>query len=460
MIERIEALGPLVTDCTLPGETKADEVWPAHPNGLPLSKDRWLLAYATRGYRFGDDDHSAVYQIRQGSPVGRVIKEGYFSRGHDQWQPLPDGRKYYKQHGHPVVFGVPRGALLRGRRVGHENVFVVKWRILGIDIHEPGQWAGWAGKWPGRPQSTQGVEWMQFRLNDRGDDIEILQPARPLRQKGCEGGSPVIGYTGDGQSLERMNQSFVPASPFNDDASEWADVNHFPGGRLAALKYRFDPAGGVYEWVQTGPWISSGDPDVSLFEASLVRGADAWIIAARKKLSERTEKTAAPETPAGWGQVDFHEAGAVWVRAEDPFQRVGAAVFPQGPRCFNVPMAAFRCGDGVVRLFSGDASLSTPPRGRRNPLRCWDIDQQTFEASNHRVVFDALDYPGLPIRRSADKPEWTPACDMAKLLPHMGGREQILVHRIHLNRAENAHAGIYHEKIVYSEDCPPAWSFA
>ena len=40
--------------------------------------------------------------------------------------------------------------------------------------------------------------------------------------------------------IRQMNQSFVQAVPFNEDASEWADVNHFDGGRLAALKYRYN----------------------------------------------------------------------------------------------------------------------------------------------------------------------------------------------------------------------------
>ena len=458
MIERIEVLGPLVSECTLPGETKADQVFPAHANGVPLSKDRWLITFSTRGYRFGDDELSAVYQIREGSPVGRVIKEGWFSRAHDQWQPLDDGVKYFRQHGHPVTFGVPKGALVNGRRVPHENIFVTKWRILGLDVHKPGNWNGWAGEWPRRNSETQDVEWIQYRLNDAGDDIEILSPARPLRQKGLEGGR-ICCHTPAGEPLERMNQTFVQAVPFNADCSEWADVNHFPGGRLAALKYRFNPATGLYDWVETGPLIESGSPEISLFESSLVRGDDAWIIVARKALTPQTDKGPVVEARAGREDRKFNETGGAWFRTADPFGRTEAPVYPQTPNCYNVPMTAFRCPDGIIRLFSGDASLSQPPLGRRNPLRCWEIDPHTFEASQHRVVFNALEYPGLPIRRSADKPEWTPACDFGKLLAHTGGREQYLVHRCHVNRVENAYAGVYHEKIVYSEDCAPAWSF-
>ena len=45
MIERITQMGILIGECSLPGETKADDVFPAHPNGIQVSKDRWLLLY-------------------------------------------------------------------------------------------------------------------------------------------------------------------------------------------------------------------------------------------------------------------------------------------------------------------------------------------------------------------------------------------------------------------------------
>ena len=457
MIERIEPLGPLVNECSLPGESKGDGVFPSHGNGVPLSRNRWLLTYATRGYRFGDDDWSVVYQIRDGSPVGRVIKEGYLSRAHGEWDPFGDGTRYFRQHGHPVTFGVPKGALINGKRVAHENVFAVKWRVLGIAIHEPGGWKGWDKSWPRRDPRTQAVEWMQFRLNDREDDIEILQPARQLRQKGAEQGD-VIGFTRAGEPLTQMNQTFVQAVPFNDDCSEWADVNHFPGGRIAPMKYRFNPRAKLYEWVETAPLIASRNPRVSLYEASLIRFRDEFIIMARKTILPLEKKPLQSETTAGRQDLDLDEIGAAWARSDDPFAKAPEFVYPTSPNCYNVPLTAFLCADGVIRMFGGDASLSPPPRGRRNPLRCWDIDPATFAAANQRVVFDAFDY-GLPIKRSADKPEWTPALDFGKLVAHMGGRGQYVLHRCHLNRNENAWAGVYHERIVYAEDCAPTWTF-
>jgi hypothetical protein len=56
-----------------------------------------------------------------------------------------------------------------------------------------------------------------------------------------------------------MNQSFVPPVPFNRDATEWADCNHFDGGRVAALKYRFDGPTGRYVWAAMGPFLGGAE---------------------------------------------------------------------------------------------------------------------------------------------------------------------------------------------------------
>ena len=50
---KIEPEGFLIRDCGLPGETRADDVVPAHPNGIPVSRNRWLLVYATRKLHAG-----------------------------------------------------------------------------------------------------------------------------------------------------------------------------------------------------------------------------------------------------------------------------------------------------------------------------------------------------------------------------------------------------------------------
>ena len=67
MISSIEHRGILIYECSLPGETRADDVFPAHCNALQLSQNRWLLVYVTRGFDGIDDDRSNAYQIHEGA---------------------------------------------------------------------------------------------------------------------------------------------------------------------------------------------------------------------------------------------------------------------------------------------------------------------------------------------------------------------------------------------------------
>jgi hypothetical protein len=462
MIERMEPQGILVRECTLPGESKAEEVWPAHPNGLQVSKDRWLIVYATRGFRFMDDDRSIVYQLRAKRPDGPVIKEGWLSRSFDGWDPVGDGKRYFKQHGHPVVFGVPKGALIGGKRVAHENVFAAKWRIVGIYDNGPmddsqftkeerRRFTGilWVSHKHNRRFSWgkgvgQAVEWCQFRLNDREDDIEFIQPARKLQQRGCEDGPGPCAPT-DGQTVSRMNQSFVQAAAFNSEASEWADVCHFDGARIGALKYRFNTESRLYEWVETGPL--AGTEERGMYEASLARVGDSWVIAGRPHRNGHRQR------------------GAEWFRTDDPFKRLPSPTFTVTPDA-DTPITAFTGADGVLRLFANDERNRLPNRGGRNPLYAWDVNPDTWELTGQRVVFDTFTF-GLPIR-----PECDPGVDMCKLLPHSGGREQLLVYRVRtraltipylegvVTPQEVVHLGVYHTRITYTEDYPPRWQFA
>lgn len=130
MIETIEHRGVLIRECPFPGEDRASQTVPAHPNGIQLSVDRWLILYATRKFRGTDDDTSIVYQVRGGTPYGEVLSERLLARSTDAWDPDGSGRnRYVKQHGHPVAFGVPRGALIGGRPAPNANLFVLKWRM-------------------------------------------------------------------------------------------------------------------------------------------------------------------------------------------------------------------------------------------------------------------------------------------------------------------------------------------
>lgn len=91
-IANIQHLGPLIRECSLAGERRSDDVVPAHPNGLQLSKDRWLLIYATRTFRGVDDDLSIVYQLRAETLDGSVLKEGFFRRVESNWDPWATAR--------------------------------------------------------------------------------------------------------------------------------------------------------------------------------------------------------------------------------------------------------------------------------------------------------------------------------------------------------------------------------
>ena len=111
----IKHRGILVSACSIEGERREDDVFPAHPNGIRLSRTRFLLLYATRGFRGTDEDRSIIYQVRADSFEGQVLKEGILARASDHWIPFDDGQSYHLDNGHPVAFGVPKGALIHGK---------------------------------------------------------------------------------------------------------------------------------------------------------------------------------------------------------------------------------------------------------------------------------------------------------------------------------------------------------
>src|SRR5688500_19418144 len=122
-----------------------------------------------------------------------------------------------------------------------------------------------------------------------------MDSPRQLRQNEYEEGERFTSADGVGM----MKKSFVQALPFNADATEWADANHFDQRRVAALKYRYDARRHRYEWVETGPFMTppTGAAQPVLTEASLAPVSGGWSLAAR--------------TEGG--------TGAAWVRSEDPF---------------------------------------------------------------------------------------------------------------------------------------------
>ncbi|OGG46161.1 MAG: hypothetical protein A3F84_26135 [Candidatus Handelsmanbacteria bacterium RIFCSPLOWO2_12_FULL_64_10] len=444
MISWIEHKGIFIHECPLPGERRADHVVPAHPNGVRVSRRRWLVVYATRGFRGVDDDRSIVYQLRDGGFDGPVIKEGMLARSIDDWDPLGDGSQYVRQFGHPVAFGVPKGAVLGGRPAVSANVFVAKWRVCARVLIRDGGYLLWNRHPAELTRQTQAVQWMQFRLNEAEDDIEILQPAQQLRQKGYETGPAFCAA-----DVAYMNQSYVQAVPFNASGTEWMDVNHFDhkdmhhreGGWIAPLRYRFGETRGLYEWVQIGPLIGPG-----LFEGSIAPYHGDWVIAGR---------------PIKGGPIG-------WVRTGDPFGSTPEVVYPAEPTT-NAPLTIYHYADGVVRLLTGDRNVSPYDNGR-NPLYCWEIDpDREFGASNRRVAFDTY-AAGVPIPT-----EHHPLVDMAKLLPHSGGNTQIIAHRVRtcallandpeygrlrrLMPGDFDATAIYWARIHYSEEFPGQWEF-
>ena len=457
MIERIEHLGKLIDDCTIQGERRADQVAPAHGNGIQLSRTRFLVLNSTLRFRGVDDNASIVWQLREDNYDGSVIKEGLFARCIDDWYPLGDKYRCVRQHGHPVAFGVPKGALVRGEEAPHANVFTVKWRKVARVFVPEGGYIMWQTEPREVRAATQCVEWCQFRLNDAEDDIEIIQEPRQLRQVGYEEGEAICE-----QGCRIMNQSYVQPVSFNADANEWVDVNHFnlhtertPAGkggkhgnaRVAPLRYRFNADRGLYEWVQTGPlW---GRADLPLFEGNISRFGDDWVMSARRGDSE---------------------TGVAWARVHDPFMERPEAVIPEDVKSRRAPLSAYCCPDRVIRLCTGDETLSAHA-SNRDPIFIWDIDpDHGFTSSNRRQIYSPREC-GNPIPE-----DHGPLADMIKVLPHVGGRTQTLIHRVRtcamavkeadypsrirpLTEGDFVGTAIYHAHVHYAKEHPGVWAF-
>jgi len=451
-IEWIEHKGKFLHECSLPGEGRDLGVYPAHPNGIQLSRDRFLIIYSTRASRGDDDEKSGVYQLREGSFDGRVLKEGWICRTQDDWEPLGDGKRYVRQHGHLTVFGVPKGAIIQGRRQPHENLFAVLWRVEARWIDPQTGFMAYVQEHPELTESTRGVEWMQFRLNESGDDIEILQPPTRLRQTGYSEGPAFCRH----ESAASMVANFAPPVPHNAEASEWVHANtiYVPGARgttdhqsikvhtegaVVPLRFRYDQATHRYQWVETGePFGGLGQ---GLFEGSIARDKSGWIIMARRVQGDAV----------AFGRVDDLFGPKVPMQlAQD--QRNGA------------PTVLFMCPDGILRRTGGLPGVS-PYHLERNPLYIMDIHpDRGFAYSNPRVIFDA-NRAGVPIPT-------TPIVDFGKVLPHAGGRSQTILHRLRspmlsdprrpqykLTPPEVEASGIYGAKIHYREPWPGAWEF-
>jgi hypothetical protein len=450
-IQWIEHRGKYLHECTLPGEGRDKGVYPAHPNGIQLSKDRFLVLYSTRSSRGDDDERSGIYQLRADGFDGLLLKEGWICRTQDDWDPLTDGKKYVRQHGHPTAFGVPKGALVNGRQQAHENLFAVIWRVEARWVDPDTGFMAYVQEKPELAR-TRVTEWMQFRLNDAGDDIEILMPPNRLRQSGYTHSPAFCQY----ENAESMVANFTQPVPYNSDASEWVHANtlYLPGpgtktdheslmvhtkGAVVPLRFRYEASTHRYQWVETGPPM--GGLGQGLFEGSIVPYRGDWIMMAR-----RVQEDAVAFSRVG----DLFGNSIPMVLATDQPNRA--------------PTVAYECPDGKLRRTGGINTLS-PYQQDRNPIYIMDIDpDKSFKYTNPRVIFDAC-RAGVPIPIQ-------PIVDFAKVLPHCGGKTQTILHRLRspmlndprrperkLTPQEIEVSGIYSAKIHYREEWPGYWKF-
>lgn len=454
MIESVEHRGKFLHECPLRGETRGDgDIFPAHPNALQLSRDRFLILYSTRSYRGRDDERSAVYQLRADGWDGRVLANGFISRTRDDWNPLGDGKGYVKQHGHPVAFGVPKGAMLGGRRVPHENVFVVMWRICARWIDPVTGLMVWDEEHPELTRATRGAEWLQFRLNDAEDDIEVIEPAQPMRQLGYEAGPRICE-----QPISFMIKGYVPATPLSEDCSQWVDMNTVDDpdregsrGAVMAARYRFDERSGRYQWVQSARPIGP-----NLFEGGIVRWNGQYVGSARKLVGATGMKP---------GSADLSVVN--WWRTSDPFGDEQPALVEPPEQTNWHPTTIALGADGGIKRLGGSPAIS-PYKGGRDPAYIFSIDpDRNFAVEDHHVVLDS---------RQADLPfEGSAYVDFLKLLPHTGGCEQVILHRVSsphtldsqrlakggraATTEEMDASGIYWAKVRYSQSYPSFWEF-
>lgn len=455
MIERILHQGKFIDDTTILGERRADGVAPAHGNGVQLSATRFLVLNSTLRFRGSDDNCSITWQLRRDHYTGPIIREGLFAKAIDDWYPLGPKYRCVRQFGHPVAFGVPKGALINGRPAPHGNVFTIKWRTVGRVFVPEGGYIMWKTEPPEVRAGTQDVQWAQFKLSDDENDLVMLQEARSLRQVGYETGAEICAL-----GSMRMNQSYVQAVPFNADATEWVDVNQFglveesasraeadpahAGGFIAALRYRFNPATRLYQWVQVGPRIGPG-----LMEGNISPHGSDWVISARRE----------------------KDPGVAWCRVHDPFSETPTIEVPGDVKTFRAPLTVFKCPDGITRLCTGDRTLS-PYQSSRDPIFIWDIDVDSgfVATARHHLYSPRGDGTTIPV-------EHQPLADIIKILPHTGGRQQTVIHRVRtcamavkqadypsrihpLTEGDFWGTAIFHATIHYDQDYPARWTFA
>jgi len=274
---------------------------------------------------------------------------------------------------------------------------------------------------------------LQFRLNDALDDIEFIQPARLMCQKGFDDEDHFCAL---GRGVH-MNHALIPPVPVND-GMEWVEFDTFGGiqggqGVVAPVRYSFNVSTGRYEWVQTGRLFEV--PEKHVGECSLARIGEDWLIAMR---SENLE------------------AQTCWFKTSDPFGALGKPAWT-GPEV-SVPRTMYACADGVIRLFTNEKNDRL-----RDPLYAFDFDPHTMQFTGKHKIFDAADEPC---------PLTCPREDLARLCAPQGDRQLLLFRHItagqtgrtgqhdrRISDKDHEHAGIYKAELTYEDPLPGPWSF-
>ena len=436
--------GMFIGDTTIAGEQKKDGLQPSHPYCWQLSRDRWFWLYQTRGFEGIDAEHSVLYQLRRDAPDGPVMTEGRLAQFRNDWDPLNDGSRHWKIHGHPKVFGVPRGARAAdGRPFTNDNIFAAAWYVRGRAVAEGKLLDPKADK---VLTAMQHLDWVHFRLNDRSDDIELLGSPVRLRQRGFEEGDA---FCSAFPGRVRMNHWQHPAMPMDAAHTRWLDTPHFDGDGVAAIEYRFNAATRRYEWVRTGAVVRS-DPNIKgrFFEGSVNRLGEEWILCIRNR---------GHILPGRRGEC------TAWFKTTRPFDDWGSVTYAETPSTYG-PRTAWLMADGVLRIFSGDMAAS-PYRqgqsGKRDPLFCWDVNPKDFSVSTPRTILDGRKTLGMEL----------PMIGFAKLSPVHDNR-QILTFRVttmnHQHATDTmpavsahdlAQSGAYYSVITFTHRVEDTWRF-
>jgi hypothetical protein len=135
----------------------------------------------------------------------------------------------------------------------------------------------------------------------------------------------------------------------------------------------------------------------------------------------------------------------------------------------DAPLTAFVCGDGVLRVFTGDLQAS-PKKRSRDPLFMWQVAPDKEFACTHRETVFHTALAKLPFRHEA----W-PKVDFACLFPPHG-KTQLVAYRVNVRsynfpydgrpgippilEKEKEHCGVYYSRITYSDVVAQPWTLA